>query len=92
LVWLVQTSSSPSSDSMATSRQKTSEKSRKTLSAVQGQIKIYGTLYSLFWSGGSRLPLHWVVNPKLLQGKRPLKTPGNIWASSNSRIKSYGPF
>jgi hypothetical protein len=92
IVWRVLTSSSWSSGSMPTKWKRSFENSWKIGAWSNDQIKSFGPFEPLFWSSASRPPLHRVVVPSLLNGKRPSITPGKIRARSNGRIKSYGPF
>jgi len=91
-VWRDKTSTSPSRESIGTSRKTGSGNYCKTLSSFQLSDQRLRPFQLLFWSGATRPPLQRVGIPYVLQGKRAPETTAKLWERSNGRIKSYGPF
>jgi hypothetical protein len=87
-----QTSSSPSSHSIAIPRKTSYGNSCKKLSAIQRSDKKLWPFWPVTQVWQSRPPCHRVTIPQKIHEKWPTETREKIWARSNSRIKSYCHF
>jgi hypothetical protein len=92
MVWVDKTMMVSSSNFSATPRKTASGNSCKILSTIQWSDQELWTIWAgtLVWP--DELHRRLMAISLQCQGNEPLETPVKLWAPSNGRIKSYGPF